>query len=99
MRYLILCFLLSSCASPPPAEGSYPPGPIYQAVAEGIVCNHCIAGIEKSLRQNPAVVAITIDMDLNIVRVVTRSDHPFDADTLRQALVDAGYSVLNVEQE
>lgn len=99
MRFLLLSFLLSSCASPPAAEGSYPAGPSYQAVAEGIVCNHCVAGIEKSLRTNPAVVKVSIDMDLNIVRVFTRADRAFDADTLRQALVDAGYSVLNVEQE
>ncbi len=99
MRFLILAFLLSSCATPPPAEGTYPPGPNYQAVAEGIVCNHCVAGIEKTLRLNPAVVKISIDMDQGTVRVFTRSDHPFDVATLRQALIDAGYGVLNAEVE
>lgn len=99
MRSLIPCLaLLAGCAAPPP-EPPHPAGPVYVAVAEGVVCNHCVAGIEKTLRLDPAVTKVTIDMDKGSVRVHTRGDRPFDVGRLRKALQDAGYGVVSAELE
>lgn len=99
MRPLLLALLLAGCASGPSAPPAGPPGPTFVAVAEGVVCNHCVAGIEKSLRLDPAVTRVEIDMDKGLVRVSTRADRPFDAAKLRQALLDAGYGVVRAERE
>lgn len=95
----LLLLLLAGCAAPDPVPSDHPPGPVFVAVAEGVVCNHCVAGIEKTLRLDPAVTKVTIDMDKGTVRVATRGDRPFDADSLRKALRDAGYGVVAVERE
>jgi len=99
MRPLLAALLLAGCASGPSAGTSAPPGPTFVAVAEGVVCNHCVAGIEMSLRRDPAVTKVTIDMDKGLVRVATRADRPFDAAKLRQALLDAGYGVVRSDRE
>ncbi len=99
MRLILLAFLLAGCASTPVVDRDAPAGPTYVAIAEGVVCNHCVAGIEKSLRRDPAVTKVTIDMDKGLVRVATRADRPFDAAKLRQSLLDAGYGVVRADQE
>lgn len=99
MRPLLLALLLAGCSSAPVSEAPAPAGPTFVAVAEGVVCNHCVAGIEKSLRLDPAVTKVSIDMDKGLVRVSTRADRPFDVARLRQALTDAGYGVVRAERE
>lgn len=99
MRPLLAALLLAGCASGPSVDPAAPAGPAYVAVAEGVVCNHCVAGIEKSLRLDPAVTKVSIDMDKGLVRVETRADRPFDAAKLRQALLDAGYGVVRAERQ
>lgn len=99
MRPLLLALLLAGCASAPSVDSSAPAGPAYVAVAEGVVCNHCVAGIEKLLQRDPAVTKVVIDMDKGLVRVETRADRTFDAAKLRQALLDAGYGVVRAERE
>lgn len=99
MRHLLAALLLAGCASRPAVDPAAPAGPTYVAVAEGVVCNHCVAGIEKSLRLDPAVTKVMIDMDKGLVRVETRADRPFDAAKLRKALLDAGYGVVRSERE
>lgn len=96
-RLLLLPILLLGCAAPAPDAGSFPAGPVYVAIAEGVVCNHCVAGIEKSLLRDPAVTHVSIDMDKGMVRVRTRGDRPFDVARLRQSLRDAGYGVVSAE--
>jgi len=91
--------LLAGCAGSPVADSAAPAGPTYVAVAEGVVCNHCVAGIDKTLRRDPAVTRVVIDMDKGLVRVSTRADRPFDAAKLRQALLDAGYGVVRAGRE
>ena len=97
--FLLACLALAGCAARPPVDPSAPPGPTYVAVAEGVVCNHCVAGIEMSLRRDPAVTAVEIDMDRGLVRVRTRADRSFDAPRLAQALRDAGYGVVSAGLE
>ena len=100
MRVLLplLALCLAGCASAP-VEPEAPAGPTFVAIAEGMVCNHCVAGIEKSLRQDPAVTRVAIDLDKGTVRVSTRADRPFDAAKLRKSLQDAGYGVVRAEAE
>lgn len=99
MRFLLPFLLLAGCATPAPDAAVHPAGPVYVAVAEGVVCNHCVAGIEKSLRRDPAVTGVTIDMDQGLVRVRTRGDLPFDVAKFRQAVEEAGYGVVRAELE
>ena len=99
MRPLLVLLLLAGCAAPSADTPAAPAGPTYVAVAEGVVCNHCVAGIEMTLRRDPAVTAVAIDLDKGTVRVSTRSDRPFDATKLRQSLLDAGYGVVGVTIE
>jgi copper chaperone CopZ len=99
MRPLLASLLLAGCAGSPSPELAAPAGPTFVAVAEGVVCNHCVAGIEKTLRRDPAVTKVVIDMDKGLVRVSTRADRTFDAAKLRQALLDAGYGVVRAERE
>ena len=99
MHFTQVRFLLAGCASTPVVDLDAPAGPTYVAIAEGVVCNHCVAGIEKSLRRDPAVTKVTIDMDKGLVRVATRADRPFDAAKLRQSVLDAGYGVVRADQE
>jgi hypothetical protein len=52
-----------------------------------------------TLRRDPAVTAVAIDLDKGTVRVSTRADRPFEATKLRQSLLDAGYGVVGVTIE
>lgn len=99
MRVFLALLLLAGCAGPAPDAASFVAGPVYVAVAEGVVCNHCVAGIEKSLRRDPAVTKVTIDMDRGLVRVHTRGDLPFDVASFRKSIEEAGYGVVRAELE
>ncbi|HSC08817.1 MAG TPA: heavy-metal-associated domain-containing protein [Steroidobacteraceae bacterium] len=58
-----------------------------------MVCGFCAAGVEKSLRQNPATQDVVISLEHRLVAVITRPGTDISDDTLRKTLEDSGYAV------
>jgi copper chaperone CopZ len=62
----------------------------------GMVCGFCVQGIEASLRKNPAVVDVIVNLEDKLVIVETRDKQDIDDAALRKAIADAGYDLKTV---
>lgn len=57
---------------------------------EGMSCQHCVANVKKSLEAIPGVTSAMPDLDSGDVII---DGDQLDSDTLKQTIVDAGYTV------
>ena len=60
----------------------------------GMMCAHCVAHVEKALNAIDGVTA-KADLDQKLASVTLSKD--VSDETLRQAVVDAGYEVTAIE--
>lgn len=58
---------------------------------EGMMCQHCVGHVKKALEEVPGVQEAVVDLDAGTATVTLTSDVPDE--TLRAAIVDAGYEV------
>lgn len=56
---------------------------------EGMMCQHCVAHVKKALEQVAGVSSVEVSLE-NKNAIVT-SENELNVDTLKQAIVDAGY--------
>ena len=56
---------------------------------QGMTCNHCVAAVEKALREVPGVQTVAVHLDANSAIVEGDS---LDAEALIQAIESEGYT-------
>jgi copper ion binding protein len=61
---------------------------------EGMACGHCTARVEKALQETAGVTAVNVSLEEKQA-VVTAEDGVTD-DTLKKAVTDAGYDVVEI---
>lgn len=60
---------------------------------EGMMCMHCVAHVEKALNEIEGVHAV---VDLDKKQAVVTLDHEVSDDTLKAAVINAGYQVVSI---
>jgi copper chaperone len=60
---------------------------------EGMSCQHCVAAVTRSIRDIDNQAQVSVDLERG--RVVVESSQPTDA--LKEAIDEAGYTVLSVK--
>ena len=61
---------------------------------EGMMCAHCQGRVEKALKEVPGVTEVTVNLEAKNAVVVAEEN--VAADTLKAAVVDAGYEVTSI---
>lgn len=61
---------------------------------EGMMCAHCQGRVEKALKEVPGVTEVTVNLEAKNAVVI--AEDSVSADTLKAAVVDAGYEVTSV---
>ena len=66
-------------------------------VVNGLTCNLCAAGLERSLRKLDVVSKVQVTLDDETALVTLKPGARFDADRFRAAVTDAGQDTRQVE--
>jgi copper chaperone len=66
-------------------------------VVNGLTCNLCAAGLERSLRKLDGVSSVRVTLEDETAVVTVRKGARFDADRIRAAVTDAGQETRRVE--
>lgn len=71
-------------------------GRIDQYLVSGMTCAHCVSSVTEELSEIDGVQSVTVDLNAgNVSRVMVASDAPVDADTIRAAVTEAGYELVD----
>ena len=62
---------------------------------EGMMCGHCQATVEKALKGVQGVSEVVVSLEDK--NAVVTADESVSADTLKNAVVDAGYEVTDIQ--
>ena len=62
---------------------------------EGMMCGHCQATVEKALKGVQGVSEVVVSLEDK--NAVVTADESVSADTLKTAVVDAGYEVTDIQ--
>lgn len=62
---------------------------------EGMMCGHCQATVEKALKGVQGVSEVVVSLEDK--NAVVTADESVSADTLKNAIVDAGYEVTDIQ--
>jgi copper chaperone CopZ len=65
----------------------------------GMVCGFCAQGIESNLRKNPAITAVNVSLEKQLVVVQTRDGEDVPDAALEKAITDAGYDLKRVTRK
>jgi copper chaperone len=61
---------------------------------EGMSCQHCVSAVTKAIRERDAAAEVRIDLAAGKVTVESSAS----VETLKEAIDDAGYSVVAVSE-
>lgn len=64
----------------------------------GLVCGFCAQGIEKTLKGLPATEGVFVSLEHRLVAVKLKNGNDIDDGTLRKALKDAGFTVVEIHR-
>lgn len=64
----------------------------------GLVCAFCAQGIEKSLKAMPATEGVFVSLEQHLVAVKLKDGADIDDATLRKALKESGYTVVDIDR-
>jgi len=64
----------------------------------GLVCAFCAQGIEKTLKGFPATDAVLVSLERRLVAVALKEGTDIEDAALRQALTEAGYTVVAIKR-
>jgi copper chaperone CopZ len=64
-----------------------------EMTVNGLVCAFCAAGVERTLRKDPATEDVVVSLEHRLVAVALKPGANVADDTLRKALEDSGYDV------
>ncbi|MEU8273167.1 heavy-metal-associated domain-containing protein [Microbispora bryophytorum] len=59
----------------------------------GMTCGHCVSSVKEEIGEVPGVTGVEVDLATGVVAV--ESDGPLDAVTIRAAVEEAGYEVVD----
>jgi mercuric ion binding protein len=69
-----------------------------QMTVNGLVCAFCAQGIEKKLRKLPETADVFVSLEQKIVAVALKEGQDIPDPTLKKALTDAGYTVVDIQR-
>jgi mercuric ion binding protein len=69
-----------------------------EMTVNGLVCGFCAQGIEKTLRKDPATHDVVVSLADRLVAIATKPGTDIPDETLRKALIDAGYDVKAISR-
>ena len=104
MRIVLLgiCLLWAGLGHGRPPAPVMPSGPgaeagpaAVQVIVKGMVCSFCVQGVEKMLRQLPAVKDLAIDLKARQVSLWVEGTPPSDR-AINETIKDAGYEVESI---
>lgn len=88
------------CAAPSTSTTQQQPadaGVSTTLLVEGMTCGHCVASVTEELPAVPGVGDVTVALTAGGTSTVTvRSSASVDADALRAAVAEAGYTVSDI---
>ncbi|MEO8673872.1 MAG: heavy-metal-associated domain-containing protein [Tahibacter sp.] len=64
----------------------------------GLVCAFCAQGIEKTLKKFPAAEGVFVSLERRLVAVALKQGADIDDHDLRDALTNAGYTVVAIRR-
>lgn len=64
----------------------------------GLVCAFCAQGIEKTLKAMPVTEGVFVSLEKHLVAVKLKDGTDIDDATLRKALKDSGYTVVDIHR-
>lgn len=91
-RYNILLTLLLLAVSP------FATAMTIEMNVNGLVCAFCAQGIEKTLKAMPATEGVFVSLERRLVAVKLKDGADIDDATLRTALKDSGYTVVDIHR-
>jgi copper ion binding protein len=63
---------------------------------EGMTCGHCVGHVESALKEVEGVTAVEVNLEAK--KAVVESVGDIDAESLKKAVAEAGYSVSAVAE-
>lgn len=90
VRYLLLSALLTMASAVAART--------IEMKVHGLVCAFCAQGIEKRLRDFAATDEVFVSLEQGLVAVALKEGEEIADAELRQALTDAGYTVVTVNR-
>jgi mercuric ion binding protein len=63
---------------------------------EGLACPFCVYGVEKKLKQLPAITDVSVDLKSGAVRLAVGRDQSFSVNQIRDAVREAGFTLRDV---
>ncbi|GAA4684431.1 heavy-metal-associated domain-containing protein [Frondihabitans cladoniiphilus] len=66
-------------------------------LVEGMTCAHCVASVTEEVSEIPGALAVDVDLQVGgRSRVAVTSDGPLDVEAVREAVTEAGYTLVEV---
>ncbi|GIH49872.1 heavy-metal-associated domain-containing protein [Microbispora rosea] len=59
----------------------------------GMTCGHCVSSVKEEIGEVPGVTGVEVELATGLVTV--ESDSPLDTATIRAAVEEAGYEVVD----
>ena len=69
-----------------------------KARVNGMVCGFCATGIEKTLKAQPEVKTVKVDLESKLVTINTKEGQTMDDAKLKKLIANSGYSVVNISR-
>jgi copper chaperone CopZ len=69
-----------------------------KAQVNGMVCGFCATGIEKTLKSQPEVKTVKVDLQSKLVTINTKEGQNIDDAKLKKLIANSGYSVVNISR-
>jgi len=69
-----------------------------RATVNGMVCGFCATAIEKTLRKEPEVKTVDVDLNNRLVTVTTKEGRTLDDGKITHLLKNSGYSVVKIDR-
>jgi len=63
---------------------------------EGMTCGHCVSHVESALKEVEGVAEVEVNLEAK--KVVVKSAGDINAESLKKAVAEAGYSVSAVAE-
>jgi len=69
-----------------------------KAKVNGMVCGFCATGIEKTLKAQPEVKTVNVNLESKLVTIQTKDGQTIDDAKLKKLIGDSGYSVVSIDR-
>lgn len=88
------CACCATAATPAVAEATTPAVVTEEVLVSGMTCAHCVTSVTEELTGIDGVQSVSVDLTVGgASRVTIRSAAPVDADAVRAAVEEAGYTL------